>query len=181
MAGAGSLPPVERGDVTACFSPEEGADDQVASPSCPTLRNRLSDTAGLSLLCYLGVQAPWWPNGSGAGLQKHCPNCQGRMWPTFLGLFANVAQRIGVKAAMLAERAHIRSPVLPSCHRDFWCILPTQMDVHFTLQGERGPYIPNSTRVGSLIEYCLLQQNSAVPELRKPSMDKFPRQVFFRF
>lgn len=59
MAGASGLPLVERGDVTTCFSPEEEAGDQVASPSCPTLRNGLSDTAGLSLLCYLGVQAPW--------------------------------------------------------------------------------------------------------------------------
>ena len=52
--------------------------------------------------------------GQVQGCKKLCPNCRGRMWPTFLGLFANVAQRRGVRTEMLAEHARIRSPVLPS-------------------------------------------------------------------
>lgn len=58
MAGASGLLPVERGDFTAPFSPEVEGADQVASHSCPTRRNGLSDTAGLSLPRYLGDQAP---------------------------------------------------------------------------------------------------------------------------
>ena len=181
MAGADGLLLVERGDVTTRFSPEEAAAIRLLPTPAPP---RGMDSVTLRAFLFSAIlesRRRGDQTGQVQGCKKLCPNCRGRMWPTFLGLFANVAQRRGVRTAMLAERAHIRSPVLPSRHRYFWCILPTQMDMHFTLQGEKDPTLQTLIRVGSLIGYCPLQQNSAFPELRKLSMDKFPWYVFFRF
>ena len=77
-------------------------------------------------------------------------------------------ERVGAKRVMLAEHSCLREPVLPSCHRYFWLILPTQLYRHFTFDGRGGSYTPNSIQVGSVIGYCSLQQNSVFPELRNP-------------
>lgn len=114
MAGAGGLPLVERGDVTPHFSPEEEAAIRLLPAPAPPRGMDSVTVQAFFFSAILESRRRGDQTGQVQGCKKLCPNCRGRMWPTFLGLFANVAQRRGVRTEMLAEHARIRSPVLPS-------------------------------------------------------------------
>lgn len=174
MAGAGGLPLVERGDVTPPFSPgEEAAIRLLPAPAPPRGMDSVTVQA-FFFSAILESRRRGDQTGQVQGCKKLCPNCRGRMWPTFLGLFANAAQRRGVRTEMLAEQARIQpSPSLPPQSISDVSFQPRWTGIsHSRAKGDST--LQTLIRVGSLIGYCPLQQNSAFPELRKLSMDKFP-------